>query len=435
MIIRKWPKYCYLFLIIFFANHTFFLTPFSHIAGKINSSDFGLALIFGGLFYKLLSDDIRKCFNKIAVLIICYLLFVLIHVSLATINYQQGILDGLIIARHQFYYLSFFVFILFFNSTDEVRTFLDILSLFGLIIILLSVYNYFIPGVFFTKWTHGWGMRFGIKRAFIPSMGFIGFVTLWEVAKWVSKDRFLTINTFSSVGMICSHIFRMSRMRLIGLTIAISAGLLLKKTKLRILLILCVLAILVFILFAQSLPQKNIVSKLYSSAVSDVVNKKGTWKARQPQLWAAFSEFLRHPVIGSGAFLLRFSPNADGRRISNIRKYAILSANSDLGYPFWLRDFGIIGLLGLSTFYFLILKNSFRIYSYFPSYSNKQILVFFVITEVINIIISGITLNYFTRAEGIILLCFISSIIYNYALFEADEIPNSTLTQTKLQYT
>ena len=99
--------------------------------------------------------------------------------------YQQPIIDGLIAARKQYYYLSFFLFAVLLSDRDRIRTTLDLLSLLALALFFLGLVNYFVHPIFNHKWAEGQGIRGGIVRGYIPGMQIIVLACIWQAYKLV----------------------------------------------------------------------------------------------------------------------------------------------------------------------------------------------------------------------------------------------------------
>ena len=104
--------YLGLLLIFICGFDLFYLMPGYHIRGLFRVSDLGLLLTFlmaGSFFVR--SQHRNLVANPVALMVIAYLFLTLIQVVSATYNYHQPIMSGLIQSRHQFYYLSYFVFL------------------------------------------------------------------------------------------------------------------------------------------------------------------------------------------------------------------------------------------------------------------------------------------------------------------------------------
>src|SRR5690606_24008960 len=181
----------YLMVVILCANEFFNLGGWTHLEGRFNVRDVGNALIMLGVLVMVARrpNDIALR-SPMSVLIILFLFIVLFHVSLASFVYGQPIKAGLLSARHQFYYLSYFLFLMALNTPEKIERFLNMLTLLAVVIFFLSLVNYAGITIFVHKWGEGHGERFGVTRAFIPAMNVLGVAALWEFSKFAEKGKF-----------------------------------------------------------------------------------------------------------------------------------------------------------------------------------------------------------------------------------------------------
>ena len=229
-------KGTYSFLLLLFltfaANHFFFLGPWWYRSGVFNVADIGNAMIIlgvGVLF--VFSVDRRIFWNAISALIVLYMGLVVLSIVLASINYPQSLYDGLVGTRHQFYFLSFFLFLSILQGAEEMKKFLDILVVVSIAITILSVINYFGPVIFSHRWAAGHGVRAGAKRAYIPGMEVVAVATLWSFIRWINGSR--KSERRKSMGatifLLAATFFRQTRMRILSMAVVVVAGLIMKK--------------------------------------------------------------------------------------------------------------------------------------------------------------------------------------------------------------
>lgn len=293
---------------------------------------------------------------------------------------------------------------------DDVYRLMAILSGWCLVIVGLAIVNYFIPVVFHHQWAEGHGIRFGVKRAFIPQMGFCSIIYLWFLSNLTIIRRRKIRNGLGSISLLAAHFFRLSRMRVVGIT-ATTLLLLCSQKKVKLLCLFVLLVLLAWVV-AQFCLKENIMAKVFVTSVTDIADKSGTWKAREPQLQNALKEFKRHPIIGSGTALIRRSND-----IANLRKnneLQMIAASADLGYPFWLRNYGIVGVIWLAFLLGTILIKGLSLVRRTEIEKVESAKVF-VLCGIVNLILTGYTLNHFTRASGILLISLLGAIIYRTA--------------------
>ena len=133
-------KIIFVLFLIFSTNGFFNLGPWWHKSGVFNIADVGNAMIWLSLpFILAFNRDRQILWNPISGLILFYRLFIVLQIFLAYANYGQSLFDGLVGIRHQFFYLSFFIFILLLDSTEIIRMLLDILAIIAIILVFLAI--------------------------------------------------------------------------------------------------------------------------------------------------------------------------------------------------------------------------------------------------------------------------------------------------------
>ncbi|OEU69192.1 MAG: hypothetical protein BA863_00130 [Desulfovibrio sp. S3730MH75] len=393
-------------LAIFCANEFFNIGSWWHQSGVFNIADVGNGLIWLGVFLVLILPGKRKIlWNPISGLIILYILFVCIHISLASLYYGQSLIDGLIGVRHQFYYLSFFMFLVLFDDTKKIVQLLDILVVVSFVLVILAVINHFGPTIFHHKWAEGHGIRSGITRAFIPGMSVISFSLLWAFAKWINSENTKKLSRESTIFLFAAHFFRQTRMRLIGV-IMIMTSLLVIKRKWVPLLFLLILSGISFGIIEATM-EDNVMVNLFSSVYEDVVEQTGTWKPRLEQLELDLWEFKRHPWLGSGASAIRSVTEQGGTRLQV--KMAALSYKFDLGYTHWLKSYGMAGIVWLLLFFWFQFSMGLRAQK--RCRGDDKTLAMFALSYLGFVIVSFVTLNHLMHPDGIIMVCLSAAVI------------------------
>ena len=396
----------YPLVLILSANKFFYLGSWWHESGVFNVADVGNGLIWIGVFFGLiLSKERNVLWNPISVLIIFYVLFVCIHISLAALYYGQPLIDGLIGIRHQFYYLSFFLFLFLLDDTKKITLLLDVLVGVSVLLVILSAANYFGLTIFHHKWTEGHGIRSGINRAFIPGMSVISFSFLWACAKWINSENTKKLSRESTILLLAAHFFRQSRMRLLGVIMMVTSLLVIRR-KWKQMLLLLILSGITFGIIEATM-EDNVMVNLFSSAYEDVVEQTGTWKPRLEQLELDLREFRRHPWIGSGASAIRSVTEQGGTRLQV--KMAALSYKFDLGYTHWLKSYGMAGVVWLLFFFWFQFSMGLRAQK--RCRGDDKTLAMFALSYLGFVILSFVTLNHLMHPDGIIMLCLSAAVI------------------------
>jgi hypothetical protein len=379
-------------LIITLANESFTLIPWYHVKGVFNVVDLGILLVFLALVgVSLKARNLRELGNPLSVFVALHLFLILIHVANAMVNYDQTLVSTLIRSRHQFYYLSYFYFLLVFDTAEKFERLMDLLTLLALALIALAVVNYFWPVVFHHElYGEGHGERGGIKRAYVPGMDIVGMTFLWQLLKFLQGGHRRGGAAVQTLLLFCGLLFRQTRGRIIAAT-AIAGWMLLRSKRIGLVIGMGFFVAVLAVVVEFTLPE-NIFLDSFSSAVTDITEEEGTWAPRQAQIETAWRAFAEHPVLGSGAILIR---KVDGAALT--KKELSESYQADLGWAHWLKNFGIAGMVWMTalttTIYFKrrsALKGGFQ--SRIGDFGWFQWL---------HLLVGMATIGYFFRANGI----------------------------------
>ena len=383
-------RYLVLLLIIACGYDAFYLFSDYRVKGVFNIVDVGNLFLLIYLLFAFLNDRLTGAFRGAGIFVLLYLFMVTVHVAIASFFYGQSVLDGIIAARHQAYYLMFFVFYAALDSEERINQFFRLLTYVAVALVLLSVLNYVgISVLHHERWSEGHGERSGIARAFIPGMHLLSILFVWYLAKYLSENKVFSRNGLWAGFFILGMFFRQTRARLIAALFTMLA-MMLGERKIKML----AAAILVGTIGTAAISaimEENIVINLLTSAFTDVAEGEGTWRGRQITLENSMEAFLQHPVIGNGSLVIRnpVEINADIRS---------LAYQADLGYVHWLKNFGSIGLL------WLIFLNVwvYAAYKYNRRIDNGDWQSLFAFYAIFQIMVSMFTLNYLVKVQGII---------------------------------
>jgi O-antigen ligase len=398
----------FLLLLVFISSQFFNLGSWWYRSGVFNIIDVGNALIWVGVLFAFsFSVDRKKFWNPISLLVVSYILFVLFTVVLAHFNYGQSFFDGLVAVRHQFYYLTFFLFVTILKDTGKLRRFLNFLVALSLVLVVLGIVNYFGPTIFSHEWAEGHGIRAGILRAYIPGMPVITLATIWVFTKWLEngegwKGRKSLLATIFLLGAL---VFRQTRMRIISVAVVVWAALLVRrKWKSLVVFLLISVAALAIMNVAT---EKNVLISAFSTAFTDVADNTGTYPDRYNQLVADLREFMRHPWMGSGAGAVRSPTALGGSRLQYAMK--LLTDKSDLGYSSWLSSYGLVGMVWFFLFFYVQFSMVLKVLK--RAVGEDNILAHFALSYLIYELVSFITLPHLMHPESIILNTLVAAII------------------------
>ncbi len=148
--------------------------------------DIGLIMILLGLAHQIFIKRANLAIfsNAFTWLFLGYLILVMTQVALASINYDQTLIRGLQVIRHQFYYLSFFLFLLLLRTPEEICKLLNGLTIVALGCVILSIVEYSGFELFHHQFADIDKLRSGIVRADVPGMDLISLAYLWNVSRW-----------------------------------------------------------------------------------------------------------------------------------------------------------------------------------------------------------------------------------------------------------
>ena len=392
----------FLLLLIFAAHHFFYIGSFWYKSGIFNIQDVGnLSIWIGvaGLFLFTTTEYRRHLLNPISALIAAYLVIAVVSIFVAQAYYGQSLFDGLVAMRRQFYYLTFFLFFAILKDTARIKRFLDILVVLSFVLIGLAVLNYFGPTIFSHKWALGHGQRAGIVRAFIPGMWIINLSMFWTLAKWMeSDDKGEKRKALAATLMLLAAIFfRQTRMRVLSAS-TVTAGILVVRRKWRAIALLVVIASASFAVL-EIKTKENVIANAFTSAVTDVTRKTGTWPARARQLKDDFREFKKYPIMGSGTMAVRVPSALGGTRFQ--RSMFRVSDKADFGYSSWLKSYGLVGLVWLALFAFVQLRMVLHVLR--RSSGPDKMIAVFALSHLGHEAISFLTLNHLMLPEGIMM--------------------------------
>lgn len=396
----------YLALIFICAEKVFFLIPISNMKLLV---DVGNLLIWIGLFDSLFrARDIKILNSPISVWILIYFVLVGVQVALSMIYYQQSIVGGLIGARNYFYYLSFFLFLIRLDDTKKMIKLLETLSVIGTILFGLAVINYFTKNIFQSQFAEGLGDRAGVRRAWFPGMMLLSFVLLWQYCRCMEKETFNKKSAGYTMLFMAAHFFRQTRTRTIT-SVFLMASLLMVKGKFKHSVLFVVIGAIA-IGVAQVSMEENIITTGFETAIEDLSEDSGNWRARTDYAGSQLEDFMDHPLLGSGRSTLAGSESfRKGSKIGRVGKLLELSANVHTGYASWLSSYGFVGVVWLVCFLltiFILGRRALRNAS-----TVEKTLVTFALSYIGFVIITSISMNHLQFPDGILYVCLAAAII------------------------
>lgn len=388
--------HAYLLSIFVFAHEIFYLAP-----EAARTPDIGLLMIIGALGVLLLVRDVdwQHCLNFFGFYVVAYLLLVVAQAAMASIYFQQSIVDGLIVARVQFYYLSYFLFVIVLRDTKLVTQFMDAFTFVALILFFIALVNYFVYPVFDHRHAAGQGARGSIVRAFIPGMEIIVAAFLWQAFKYLCG-----LSRPYSLMLMCvlfgAILFRQTRANIIAVLITIGAFVIVQRRW-------RMLIAGVALVFATSLglslyAGENILFSAIGSAYTEITTGEGTWGDRLRQITQSAEQASKTFWTGSGGITVRILGEWDP-------KLGLVARNMDLGYFVWYKYFGFPGIVLLVL---LIVALAYNWLYWTPRVPERDRFHFhFALFYFVAVFVSMVTLPYLTKPGGILLVTLAMAIL------------------------
>lgn len=399
-------RYLYLALLLALSSDFFSLIP-PKLIGGVKPGDIGLILLLLGIgIMALKTKNLNVLATHYTTIVAALFFLIAIEVGWTSIQYGQSLIDGVIITRDYWYYLSFILILYLLDSLESVEKFLEVITWMAFILILLSIINYINPVIFHHKWAEGHGIRAGVKRAFIPGMDLLTISTIWQFCKWIETPGHQRLSGIKAALLFAAHVFRQSRGRLISVTM-ILMGLLLYKRQYKLLFAALIISTLGYTVVERTM-KENIVGNVLTSSIENVSDSSGSWGYRVRSMSMDIDHFLNNLWIGSGIAALR---PEEGKRFQSREEERLeeLSAKADLGYSRWIKSFGMAGIFWLMALYYFLASRSIRaersVHGHFKPVAMLAASYFCYVA------VSAITLNHFMLPPRIFMISLCAAIL------------------------
>jgi len=345
-------KHLLLLIIIAITNEFFDLTPRLPLSGFLSLRSIALLLIVTSLFFLLLRKraGIERVNNPFSWLILAFLSFQIIQVSVASMRFDQSIINGLIGARDMGFALMFFVFLLLYRNDKETIAAMKVLTIIAIGVGLLAVINYFGPELLYFKKDRDLTMRADILRAHVPAELLIVCAFLWCVSKLSIQRKPLTIWLPTAIFLYGVILLSQIRMQMIATVVAVFCGLLLFRQHKKFLLLGTVALIGISILSLTL--QTNPLISGFKTAATDVLEESGTWRGRASQMKHSWQTFVDNMWTGSGGAAIRVSTVESQKK----DKMYVEHYQADLGYMHLLKYYGIFFVIWFLVFSYYVIR-------------------------------------------------------------------------------
>jgi O-antigen ligase len=235
----------------------------------------------------------------------------------------------------------------------------------------------------------------------------LGLSAVWETTKWIDAERRDLASGVKAWVLLGAHFFRQTRSQLVGL-ICVWLALMLVRRRYGLLFLSGMLFTLAAAT-AQVMLEENLLLSLFSSTFNEVENQEGTWEARLQQMQVVVQHFREHPLIGSGATVLRIVEDDMVNASGQATVAEALAHVADLGYASVLKGYGLLGLTWAIVFLLTLFVQALHVYR--RGDSQQRTLALFALGYLFFVMISGITINYFMFSQGILMLSLIAALL------------------------
>jgi hypothetical protein len=396
------------------SNSFFYLFWWSKVSGVFNTSDIGLFILAASLFFTfLMTPEKRIIRNSISLLIVFQLLFCLFHIYFVVLKYNYSLFNSIVASRSFLYYCSFFLFLLLLDTRRKAVNTLN----------ALNVINYFGPTVFHHEWAAGHNARAGVKRAFIPGMSILSMTAVWSFACMYASGFAKMSWNIQSMTYIAGHIFRQSRMRLFGVLLCLLAMGFYQRRFFMLVVALGMVGLSSLIL--QEVLEVDLLGQNVTLTVEDVTKSKGTFRSRMAFIQEAFKEYMESPIVGTGGSAIRaFRGAYEGVDRQQLQLFHILGKQTDIGILNWVKDFGLVGLAWVITFFTHLSRLALRA---LRDPAEDRRLALFCAFFLFFVMATSLTLEHLINAETIPPVMFVSAILVRMRLgWREEEAPASS---------
>lgn len=411
-------------IVVVLANRLFYLTPWAYIPYVFDTADVGLVLMWGALLATMMRNRTNALYNPISLLVLLYILLIGVQIALSALYYDQSLLDGLIAARQQFSYASFFLFLLLLDDTRKIKQLLNFLSVIALCAFILALINYMGPQIIHNSIEDD--MRAGIRRIYIPGFALLTLTCIWQISRWISKERPARFAAVLSLIFLGAIFFNLRRGTIIGLVVAVIALLIVRRKYMTLLAAGVVAALAVGL--AGMVMKDNILLHPFVTTVDELQSGgrgSGTWAARMDQIAVDFEEFSDHPFIGSGLVTIRLSTFKGGAK--QLAEMWALSYSSNLGYTHWVKNYGLVGVLWMIAFLYQVWGMSRRGLK-IKNVQDASIREF-GFGYVVFVTLSLVTLGHFMNPDRLLMMCLVSAILVRLDLIAREARKKAKLEQ------
>lgn len=318
------------------------------------------ALVCGrGIF-----DACSRFFPETAVILVGCLL-ILIDPLMAWLFFDQPYLKGLLLLRHSFSYLVFFMFVLLMKPDDRLEKTIRFLTwalAVWIVILILTKSHHDLGLIHFRDGYYGGGgfSRFGDSRLYFPYYNlplllyFIALArmlrsSLWDILRKHPIELFYAVLVTKAVLATYSRMLVFSFMVASGLAFLFARNRCLRYAAIGL---FCV----VVGIQASAMAAGGGISLIENTKLGKIALQSGSLEkedGRKMQLKMYLENFFRSPLTGVGTIASGKYDRMGAGYLRSFRQYGIFN-NTDLGYPKIAAENGLLGLSWVACLYGLI---------------------------------------------------------------------------------
>jgi hypothetical protein len=410
-------------MLLFLLYEGFYLLPERWVVlipGVLRLADV-FFLIFPVFFIMYINGNIQTLLNykDASILIFSACTLMLISALMATLFFDQPYLTGLLLVRHNFFYLSFFIFVILLRNLVHIENFISFFTIIvGIYLIILLLTDYF-PDMGIIQFRKSFYekteniLRFGEKRLFFPYGDVPIFLYCLIIARLIypkTTESRITKTLYFIFILIAFYAVLSTYTRSLVFSLLAVTAFALFATKRRNLRYIA-LVLVVLIVSGQALSSAITESGLSFIKESKLGKMMYQSEKLQPERGRYFqftmymNNFMRSPLTGVGTLANERHKGTflDIDLQRTYRKYRFFNA-VDLGYAKILAEYGILGVAWIVWYYCFIYRQSKQIMALRINYENSLEggrLARGHLYFMIYLLISSITLPHFIHRDAI----------------------------------
>jgi len=412
-----------LLLFVLYEGFNFLPDKLVVIPGVFRISDsFFVILPLIILILALTQFRVFRKYDKESLLVLAMCVLLLINPLMSHIFFGQQYVKGLVLTRQNFFWLSFFVYVLVLTDMKKVETAINVLTILCGFYLIALIMTKYIPSLglihydprFYNE--SGSLVRFGEFRLFFPYGTvpiFFYCITLArllhapETESLIKKTKWLAFLVLVIYAILSTY----TRSLVSSVLIVTIVGILLSRHQMLKLYAVFFGCSFVFILLVGSSFSDGEIPLIGDTKLAKMVTQQKNLQAesgREFQAKMFLKQLVRSPFTGVGTLAPLRDTNWVMGDIASIRKYGFFSG-VDVGYPKIAGEYGVLGIAWVIWFLSYLYRSSRQTLSKAISLNNLPIAeavarghIYFMIY----LLISGVTIAHYVHPYGLTIIAF-----------------------------